>query len=567
MLRDWIRFWLVCLALVYPLTWTASIVVSGGPALIRAAVFHHKLERFDANYLGASMITRPPWGSQRQGFPRRAGAEWLAETALVVLAAVALLGVLGRRHRAISGLAAALLGQAALAFPAATLLFARRFTLPAAVGLALFFAVLCAGLRWMLQAAPAQGYWARTGTLLAAFVLPSLALPWLFYGWNFGQPILALPAAVAALLASLAPAGARKLAAPAAKTAIVGLAASLALVAAVRQQNAAVQRARAAAHQAAMARIPALPPNLPYPKVFFQKGVNFTSEFPNIYGSEGSRKMLGTLPPYGIDAVALVPYGFASRGSPRLGFPGGMEPDDGIEELAAVAHSLGMKVLLKPHLWVRGGYPGDLEFAAAADRAQWFEQYTGFVEHYARLAKKIHADVFCVGLEFAKLYPYDAEWRKVIARARAIYPGPLAYAASSGPEFENIAFWDALDYIGLNEYYSLSDDLSMEAVVQKVESIQRKYNRPVLFTEAGFSSYEKPNREPWDDKPRKLSPEDQARCYEAVFRAFYGKPWFQGIYWWKVGTSGRGGPDDGSHSPWGKPAIEVVKRWFLRDGR
>ena len=75
-----------------------------------------------------------------------------------------------------------------------------------------------------------------------------------------------------------------------------------------------------------------------------------------------------------------------------------------------------------------------------------------------------------------------------------------------------------------------------------------------------------PNREPWDETPRKLSPEDQARCYDAVFQAFYTKPWLQGIYWWKVGTNGYGGPGDGSHTPWGKPAMDVVKKWYT-DGR
>jgi hypothetical protein len=40
---------------------------------------------------------------------------------------------------------------------------------------------------------------------------------------------------------------------------------------------------------------------------------------------------------------------------------------------------------------------------------------------------------------------------------------------------------------------------------------------------------------------------------------FYTKPWFQGMYWWKVGTDGFGGPEDGSNTPWGKTAMDVVK--------
>jgi hypothetical protein len=52
-----------------------------------------------------------------------------------------------------------------------------------------------------------------------------------------------------------------------------------------------------------------------------------------------------------------------------------------------------------------------------------------------------------------------------------------------------------------------------------------------------------------------------------IFKAFYAKPWFNGMYWWKVGTNGFGGPEDGSHTPWGKPAMDVVKRWYVNGGR
>ena len=162
---------------------------------------------------------------------------------------------------------------------------------------------------------------------------------------------------------------------------------------------------------------------------------------------------------------------------------------------------------------------------------------------------------------------HEAEWRQLIARARQLYPGPLVYAAVQGPEFETIRFWDALDYIGLNNYYPLPDDLSADAVLQKVEAVQRQFNKPVIFPEAGFASLKNPHRAPWDETHRELSPEDQARCYEAVLRAFYRKPWFQGVYWWKVGTNGMGGPQDASHTPWGKPAMDVVARWYKTGGR
>jgi len=301
--------------------------------------------------------------------------------------------------------------------------------------------------------------------------------------------------------------------------------------------------------------------------IFFQKGVNFTAEFPGGYASQDAVRILEELSKHGVNAVALVPYGFARREEASIRFPGGMERDEHIEQVARAARKLRMKVLLKPQLWVRRGFPGDLDFPDPAERARFFEQYTAFLEHYARLAARINADLFAVGVELGKLAPYEKEWRRLIERARQLYSGPLTYAANSGPEFETLAFWDALDYIGLNNYYPLPDSLDTAEVVRKVEAVQRRFRRPVIFPEAGYSSFEAPHRQPWDETPRKLAPADQARCYEALMRAFYRKPWFQGVYWWKVGTNGRGGAADGSHTPWKKPAMDVVARWYRTGGR
>lgn len=302
-------------------------------------------------------------------------------------------------------------------------------------------------------------------------------------------------------------------------------------------------------------------------KTFFQKGVSFTAEYPEVYGSKGADEHLLELRKFGVNAVALVPYGFASERSERIRFNLGWEKDSGVERLADVAHQAGMRVLLKPQLFVKGGYPGSLEYSSAKERREWFQQYRLFLEHYAMLATRIHADLFCVGVELEKLSNYPGEWQNLIAGVRELYPGPLVYAANFGDEVERIEFWDALDYIGIDEYYSLPDSLSTDDLQAKVEAVQKRFQKPVIFTEVGFPSMEAANRDPWDGRPRKLSLELQARCYEQIFRAFYDKPWFKGMYWWKVGTNGYGGSTDGSHTPWGKPAMDVLREWYLNGGR
>ncbi len=102
----------------------------------------------------------------------------------------------------------------------------------------------------------------------------------------------------------------------------------------------------------------------PYPKLFFRKGVNYTAEYPDIYGSKGADERLTELKRYGVNAIALVPYGFASEKSVRIRFNLGWEKDRGVEQLAEIAHRAGMRVLLKPQLFVREGYPGSLEYSS-----------------------------------------------------------------------------------------------------------------------------------------------------------------------------------------------------------
>ena len=301
----------------------------------------------------------------------------------------------------------------------------------------------------------------------------------------------------------------------------------------------------------------------------FRRGVNFTAEQPDVYGSAGARQMLRQLPAHGINSIALVPFGFTPRQSPNVRLPGrgSWESDEGVADLAAQARQLGIRVLLKPHVWTPTGFPGDLFYANPADRRRWFEDYGRFVDHYAQLATRIGAEIFCVGNEFIKLSRDEHEWRALIARARRHFAGAVTYAAVQGEEFENLRFWDALDFIGLNNYYPLPDTLDCSAVLAKVQNVQRRYRKPVLFTECGYSSFVHPHRQPWDESTRELSLSDQARSCEALLQAFYQQPWLAGLYWWKIGTNGFGGPGDGSHTPWRKPAMQVISRWYRTGGR
>ena len=580
----WARSWIFCAAFYYPALWLAATCVWAFPGLVRSALLGEHIVQISPSVFGLMLWSAPANPAAHPGTGRvffASSPSWWILVPLAVAIALALIRA-GRTRHILSGLVVAVLADAALVLPFSRFRGPGHISAPLIFSSLFFFALLCLGIYWMSTAWAGSGYWNRLVGLWASATLPPLVV-WflllLLQPSRFGSFLwmLAPPAAIAALLASLrAPGGSTGGSRPVSARAILsGVVATLLLAVGVTGGGPmtvrAFQQRQQRANQSAVAKLPPIQADAPYPKIFFQKGLSFSAEFPNPYASAGARQVLRTLRAHGADAVALVPYGGMQLGSPEVrGFgQHSWESDEGLRELSRLAHAIGMKVMLKPGIWIRGGhFGGDIQFDSPADREKWFGNYGRFIERYAKLAAEIHADLFCVGGEFVRMSRYDREWRNIIASVRRVYPGPVTYAANFGDEFETIKIWDALDYIGLQEYYPLPDDLSTAALIQKVEAVQQRFHKPIIFTEVGFPSVPGGNRHPWQDGRRgKADAQLQARCYQAIFQAFYRKPWFEGMYWWKVGSNSFGGPNDTSLTPWGKPAMQVVREWYQSESR
>jgi len=238
---------------------------------------------------------------------------------------------------------------------------------------------------------------------------------------------------------------------------------------------------------------------------------------------------------------------------------------------------MGMSVLLKPHIWVgRGSWPGDIFMQNETDWQQFFKHYHRWILHYALLAEIHQIDMLCIGVELVKTSKSrDADWREIIRKIRGLYGGKLTYAANWGDEFEQIRFWDELDFIGLNCYYPLSNakdasDAELEEgftkVVSKIEKVTDRYHKPLVFTEIGFRSKTAPWLEPhagnWSED---YNGTDQKRCYEIVFKSIENQPWCRGILWWKYPSYlSAEEAKNAAFSPGNKPAEQVVKKWFAK---
>ncbi len=313
----------------------------------------------------------------------------------------------------------------------------------------------------------------------------------------------------------------------------------------------------------------------------YLKGFNFAHEgyrVYNGYGSQLAKASLTKLRQIGSNAIAIIPYSYM-RDPKQAAFISierntGGENDESVLSAHYEAKKLGMMTMLKPQIWVGRSWPGEIEMPSEEAWNDFFDYYYRWIRHYAILAEIHGFDSFCLGVEFAKAtLAREQDWRAIIRRIRGIYKGSLTYAANWGEEFENLKFWEELDFIGLNCYYPLSskDQASKRelakafgGVMNKAAQICKKYDKPLVFTEIGFRSVDGTWKNPHEDSQnRPYNEAAQKLCYEVVLEGIQNKPWCKGILWWKWPSylSYRGSENTG-FSPNNKQGEIIVENFF-----
>jgi len=291
------------------------------------------------------------------------------------------------------------------------------------------------------------------------------------------------------------------------------------------------------------------------------------------------RRHLAPLRDLGADWIAQTPFGWApSLDAPeiRFGPEAGMwgETDAGLAQTAAWGRELGIKTLLKPHLWVRRGeWSGDIEMRSEEAWTRWFASYEAFIVHYAELAEARGFEALAIGTELGKTTRRTADWRRLIARIRAVYHGSLTYCANWNDEPERIAFWDDLDFIGIQAYYPLSTEPapSRERILEawgpiagRLEVLAGRTRKRVVFTEIGYKSCGGALIEPWSWTADGAANDTLQRdAFAAMFETLWGRAWFGGTFVWKWHPSpaalARHGRD---FTPQGKPALSVIRSYY-----
>ncbi len=238
---------------------------------------------------------------------------------------------------------------------------------------------------------------------------------------------------------------------------------------------------------------------------------------------------------------------------------------------------------------------------------QWFDNYTAFAVHYAQMSQQYHLPYFIFGSDLTSVsydtlgtnaqndpggidhnVPGDSscsnvtgrrecEWLHVIGAIRNSsygtlskhatetgggYTGKLIYEASwSGApeaqatgatqaEFSSIAWWNAVNYIGVDAEFPLTQsgaDVSVSEledawnggtdvygpggsgdIVNSLQTLSQKFGKPILFTTASYSSAAGANTGNPSNIPDQV---EQLHDMEALLETFEGQPWWAGVFW------------------------------------
>jgi len=306
------------------------------------------------------------------------------------------------------------------------------------------------------------------------------------------------------------------------------------------------------------------------------KGLSFTAP-PNPFSTD-------PMPPVkavNADWIAVIPYGFTRSGKAHVSFNIDWqwwgEKTEGVTHTIQIAHDARLKVMLKPQVYIPGGWVGDLEYKTDKAWEKWEIDYEKYMLTMAQLADSLEVEMLCIGTEFKKSTAQRPEfWQELIRKIRDIYKGKLTYSAN-WDDYQNVPFWQDIDYIGVSAYFPLDknktpkvNDLRKEwkAYARKMESFACRQSKPIIFTEYGYLSVDGCAYNTWDleSKIKRIPRNEQAQAnaIEALLTEFKQYDWWHGGFLWKWFPNGEGGEgyNDRDYTPQGKQAEEILTKCY-----
>ena len=245
-----------------------------------------------------------------------------------------------------------------------------------------------------------------------------------------------------------------------------------------------------------------------------------------------------------------MPFGFMrSLDSPQLYYNNERqwyaERYEGVKQCVNLMHQNDIQVMLKPQIWIgNGAFTGDIQMTSQKDWRQFEKQYTAMMMLYAQLAASTNTEMICIGTEMNNFVIKRPEyWSGLIKKIRSVYNGKLTYA-ENWDTYETVPFWSALDFIGIDAYFPISDKKtptvaeakdSWQPIRQSLQAFSESNDKQVIFTEFGYRSKDYAGKQPWDSNRKKsnINQQAQTNLLKAILQNFWEESWFAGGFLWK----------------------------------
>jgi hypothetical protein len=262
------------------------------------------------------------------------------------------------------------------------------------------------------------------------------------------------------------------------------------------------------------------------------------------WGSDAIVPTLEDIRDLGANWVSIHPYArIQANGSLRFERFDPQHPPEYLARPIREAHRLGLSICIKPHIAYWGSpfsWRGEISFDSDEQWQRFWQDYSKWT---ALIAAACHeADGFVVGTELDRTVHFEKEWRALIAEVRTLTDAPLTYA-SNWTDFRQVPFWDALDVIGIQAYFPLTDKADCDEadirqgwqqLMAELHDYAEEFNRDILFTELGYNQSHRAALKPWDyhvdgDDARPV----QAACMRAALQAIQNEERVIGALLWK----------------------------------
>jgi len=265
-----------------------------------------------------------------------------------------------------------------------------------------------------------------------------------------------------------------------------------------------------------------------------------------IWGSPDMRTALQEMKGLGVQWASIHPYARIKRDG-GVRFQRAAELSF-LDRATRMAKDEGVAMMWKPHLayWGAFKWRGDISFGE--DEVAWrrfFSAYEQWIVDQARFAHERGVPLFVIGTELERTMHREADWRRIIAKVRAVYGGIVTYAAN-WDGVQRVPFWDAVDLIGVQAYYPLAAkghaprraelERAWQAHFAQLRRLSDEHGgKRVLFTEIGYARSEDAASEPW--APAEDSSDEVKRMRKLLMEVSLAQierePLVVGAFWWK----------------------------------